>query len=111
MHDTEEMPKGSSVLYHLGLQVGEEDTQAQLQLQMTYHDHDWVMLDPEEGRWQDGVPLKMTRTLKRRYYLVEKAKNANVIGHTTSSQTCPDLYHLFHHQGDKFHFPAHLPGS
>ncbi len=62
------------------LQVGKEDTQAQLQLQLTYHENQWAMLEPDEGRWQHGLPLQMTRTLKRRYYLVEKAKNARVIG-------------------------------
>ncbi len=40
----------------------------------------WVMYDPEHSNWQEGLPLDISKTLKRRYFLVEKAKNANVIG-------------------------------
>lgn len=47
---------------------------------MTLHDNEWVMLEPDEGRWQDGIPLGVTRCLKKRYYLVEKAKNASIVG-------------------------------
>lgn len=80
------------------MQVG-EDTPAQLQLQMTYYDHEWVMLEPHEGRWQDGVPLHMTRTLKRRYYLVEKAKNAHVIGQGIPFSTHIILYIIVRQSG------------
>lgn len=38
------------------------------------------MYDPGEDEWQEGLPTHISRTLKRRYFLVEKAKNANVIG-------------------------------
>ena len=40
----------------------------------------WVMYDPAENSWQEGLPIAISKTLKRRYFLVEKAKNANVIG-------------------------------
>jgi len=40
----------------------------------------WVMYDPEKNSWQEGLPIAISKTLKRRYFLVEKAKNANVIG-------------------------------
>lgn len=40
----------------------------------------WVMYDPDLRTWQEGLPLDINKTLKRRYYLVEKAKNASVIG-------------------------------
>ena len=38
------------------------------------------MYDPETNAWQEGLPRDISKTLKRRYFLVEKAKNANVIG-------------------------------
>lgn len=38
------------------------------------------MYDPELKTWQEGLPVDISKTLKRRYFLVEKAKNANVIG-------------------------------
>lgn len=38
------------------------------------------MFDPEAKTWQEGLPVNINKTLKRRYFLVEKAKNANVIG-------------------------------
>ena len=40
----------------------------------------WAMYDPAENSWQEGLPIAISKTLKRRYFLVEKAKNANVIG-------------------------------
>lgn len=44
------------------------------------------MLEPNEPRWQHGIPLPVTRNLKRRYYLVEKAKNASIIGIKTAQK-------------------------
>lgn len=46
------------------------------------------MYDPENGSWQEGLPLDISKTLKRRYFLVEKAKNANVIGNSKKTETC-----------------------
>ena len=40
----------------------------------------WVIFDHVENSWQEGLPIAISKTLKRRYFLVEKAKNANVIG-------------------------------
>lgn len=40
----------------------------------------WANYDPEQDKWQEGLPVQISRTLKRRYFLVEKAKNANVVG-------------------------------
>lgn len=50
----------------------------------------WVMHDPELKTWQEGLPLDINKTLKRRYFLVEKAKNADVIG--THSPLLPSLH-------------------
>ena len=43
----------------------------------------WAMYDPASTEWQEGLPCDISKTLKRRYFLVEKAKNASVIGNTT----------------------------
>ena len=40
----------------------------------------WAMYEPEEQRWQEGIPMEISKTLRKRYYLVEKAKNASIIG-------------------------------
>lgn len=40
----------------------------------------WICLDPETGVVESGVARATTLMLKRRYYLVEKAKDANIIG-------------------------------
>jgi hypothetical protein len=51
----------------------------------------WVMYDPAENSWQEGLPIAISKTLKRRYFLVEKAKNANVIG---MAQHLPSWHHV-----------------
>jgi len=64
--------------------VGPEEAPALLQLQMTHHEREWAMLEPAVApgrwRWQHGAPLDIARSLRRRYYLVEKAKNASIVG-------------------------------
>ena len=50
------------------------------QLQMGQASSHWNMLEPGEMRWQEGIPLGITRALKRRFYLVEKARNACIVG-------------------------------
>ena len=51
------------------------------------------MFDPHLKTWQEGLPLDINKTLKRRYFLVEKAKNANVIGTLqTPTSHCPLLF-------------------
>ena len=47
------------------------------------------MFDPEAKTWQEGLPLDINKTLKRRYFLVEKAKNANVIGTPANPTATP----------------------
>ena len=43
------------------------------------------MYNPESSACQEGLPGDISKTLKRRYFLVEKAKNANVIGESRSA--------------------------
>lgn len=90
--------------------VGAPDAPALLQLQLTYSACPWAMLDPsllpaaaggsgdaapedaasataaeaaaaaECGALTEGLPLEISRALRRRYFLVEKARDANIVG-------------------------------
>jgi diphthamide biosynthesis enzyme Dph1/Dph2-like protein len=40
----------------------------------------WAVYNPYSGQVMEGVPPEMTRLLRRRNFLVEKARNANIIG-------------------------------
>ena len=40
----------------------------------------WAMYNPREGSMREGLPLEIRRTLRKRNFLVEKAKNSNIIG-------------------------------
>ncbi|KAK9785346.1 hypothetical protein WJX73_008039 [Symbiochloris irregularis] len=83
---TWKLPPASSPQDCAWVWVGPDDSPVLSQLQMSLSGCHWAMLDPSDdsseagGRWQEGLPLDITRTLKRRYYLVEKARNANIIG-------------------------------
>lgn len=59
--------------------VGADDAPALVQLQMTHSNATWVVCDPQRG-CQEGLPAHISRALRRRYYLVEKARVANVVG-------------------------------
>ena len=50
------------------------------------------MYDPQTGCIREGVPQDISRTLRRRAYLIEKARNANIVGGNT-------LAHAHHAQG------------
>ncbi|DBA75064.1 TPA: hypothetical protein ACH3X1_010397 [Trebouxia sp. C0004] len=60
--------------------IGADDVPALTHLHLTFNKMLWVMYNPEQNSWQEGLPIAISKTLKRRYFLVEKAKNANVIG-------------------------------
>ena len=50
------------------------------------------MYDPTSGCIREGVPQDITRTLRKRMYLIEKARNANIVGGTPcpcSAKTAP----------------------
>ncbi len=40
----------------------------------------WAMYNPQEDSLKEGLPSEICRTLRKRNYLIEKAKNANIIG-------------------------------
>ena len=81
--------------------VGAPDAPALLQLQLTYSACPWAVLDPallpaaaggsaegeaaaaaaaECSALTEGLPLEISRALRRRYFLVEKARDANIVG-------------------------------
>jgi diphthamide biosynthesis protein 2 len=90
--------------------VGAPDAPALLQLQLTYSGCQWAVLDPSllppatstdsgssscgnpdgcppafdssslGGALSEGLPLEISRALRRRYYLVERARDASIVG-------------------------------
>ena len=49
---------------------------------------DWMVYNPRNGKLVEGVPAELSRTLRRRYDLVDKARNANIIGKPPEPATC-----------------------
>ncbi|KAK9862533.1 hypothetical protein WJX84_012448 [Apatococcus fuscideae] len=57
------------------------DTAPQLQhLHLTYNRSEWMQLDPATQRLTHDMPSTTSKLLRRRYFLTEKAKDANIIG-------------------------------
>jgi diphthamide biosynthesis protein 2 len=49
-------------------------------LQLTHSTSPWLLLNPQTGETQQGLSQDLARLLKRRYYLVEKARGAAMVG-------------------------------
>ncbi|KAK9905896.1 hypothetical protein WJX75_008313 [Coccomyxa subellipsoidea] len=64
----------------LWLWLGEDDAPALTQLLMTYSRMHWAMYNPQEDSLREGLPSEIRRMLRKRNYLIEKAKNANIVG-------------------------------
>jgi diphthamide biosynthesis protein 2 len=62
------------------LWIGDLEAPSRLQLQMMYNSYDWLSYDPARGHAEEGLDMETKRTLKRRYYNIEKAKNARIVG-------------------------------
>ncbi|QDZ22484.1 diphthamide synthesis protein [Chloropicon primus] len=73
-----EAPQGS-VKY---VWIGEDEDSLSLSNFMLVHNTvDWFRYDPVGRSWKEyGSVSTATRTLKRRYFLVEKAKDASIVG-------------------------------
>ena len=80
-----QLPRGVAPGDCVWVWVGPDDSPALTQLQLGLAECHWAMLEPGEGRWQEGLPLDITKTLRRRYYLVEKARNARIVGGASTS--------------------------
>lgn len=66
------------------------------QLQMTLSPRLWLRCDPSgDCAVQEGVPQQVRTALRRRAYLIEKARTANIVG-----TRCP----LSSHQGPGLRF-------
>lgn len=60
--------------------IGFPEAPALKQLQLTHSTAPWLLLDPSTGTITEGLPLETSRLLRRRYFLVEKARQANIMG-------------------------------
>ena len=60
--------------------IGDLNSPAFRQLQLTINKACWMAYDPSSNVTQDGLSPELTRVLRRRYYLVEKTRDANVVG-------------------------------
>lgn len=59
---------------------GSNDAPARELLMLTYNAKRWVSIDPIQGSIDHGLPLKLYQTLRKRYFLVDKARKANIVG-------------------------------
>jgi diphthamide biosynthesis enzyme Dph1/Dph2-like protein len=50
------------------------------ELQLTHSSSPWLLMDPATRQVQQGLSPELQRLLKRRYFLVEKAKGAQLVG-------------------------------
>lgn len=60
--------------------VGAMTSPALQQLHLTFNESPWLHIDPIRKTVVHDIPPEIDRLLKRRYYLVEKARNAKVVG-------------------------------
>eukprot|EP00878_Enallax_costatus_P018217 GHUV01019170.1.p1 GENE.GHUV01019170.1~~GHUV01019170.1.p1 ORF type:complete len:290 (+),score=85.29 GHUV01019170.1:1008-1877(+) len=60
--------------------LGPAESPALTHLQLTHSTHPWVMLDPLQQTVHHGLAPGLDRLLKRRYYLVERARSATMVG-------------------------------
>lgn len=62
------------------LWLGPLDSPTLAQLQLTRSAGRWAALDPGSGAFQEGLSPELGRLLKRRYFLVEKTREASIVG-------------------------------
>ena len=60
--------------------VGDDCSPAKEQLMLTFNSYPWLSIVPKADRIDIGVPKRLEQLLRRRYYLVEKARNASIVG-------------------------------
>ena len=73
----EEQDSKDGVLYAW---YGGNESPAREQLMLTYNARDWISIDPVKGTVEHGLPLRTRQTLRKRYFLVDKARQANIVG-------------------------------
>ncbi|KAL0714805.1 hypothetical protein Bca4012_021784 [Brassica carinata] len=90
-----DLPEGSKIEDYLLFWIG-SDNSAFANVVLTFNGCDVVRYDAEE----DSLVTEFTqqrRILKRRYYLVEKAKDANIIGILVGTLGVAGYLHMIHH--------------
>jgi diphthamide biosynthesis protein 2 len=60
--------------------VGDPSAPALSELQLSRSGARWASFDPGAGALREGLPPEVGRALGRRYYLVERARNASIVG-------------------------------
>lgn len=60
--------------------IGPAESPALTHLQLTHSTHPWVLLEPVQQTVHQGLAPGLERLLKRRYYLVERARSATMVG-------------------------------
>lgn len=63
--------------------VGDEEAPALAQLQLAAAGARWATLDAQGQGFREGLPPELARVLRRRRFLVEKARAANIVGART----------------------------
>ena len=60
--------------------IGDMHAPSLSQLQLTANKADWMVYDPATDELHSGLLPHIANLLRRRYYLVEKTRNANIVG-------------------------------
>nr|VDD57835.1 unnamed protein product [Brassica oleracea] len=92
---TWDLPEGSKIEDYLLFWIG-SDNSAFANVVLTFNGCDVVRYDAEEGSLVTEF-TQQRRILKRRYYLVEKAKDANIIGILVGTLGVAGYLHMIHH--------------
>jgi diphthamide biosynthesis protein 2 len=71
---------GGSIDHEHFVWYGAGDAPARELLLLTYNARTWTSIDPINGTIERGLPLKVQQTLRKRYFLVDKARQANIVG-------------------------------
>eukprot|EP00884_Botryococcus_braunii_P018631 jgi/Botrbrau1/5451/Bobra.27_1s0004.3 len=75
-----QLPAGIPISDCVLFWLGPDDVAVREQLQMTLRPRKWVRYDPTSGTLAEGVPRQVEQTLRRRAFLLEKARTANIVG-------------------------------
>jgi diphthamide biosynthesis protein 2 len=92
---TWDLPEGSKIEDYLLFWIG-SDSSAFANVVLTFNGCDIVRYDAEEDSLVTEF-YQQRRILKRRYYLVEKAKDANIIGILVGTLGVAGYLHMIHH--------------
>lgn len=75
-----QLPDSSSSSPDCMLWLGPPSSPALTHLQLSHASCPWLLLDPDGQGTTEGLSPGLDRLLKRRYYLVERARGATMVG-------------------------------